>query len=46
MVQKSGSDWQRLGDVWISDGQLDSQGHIEIRLTLEASDDEYTADYL
>ena len=39
MVHESGSDWQKLGDVWISDGEIDGQGTIEIRLTLESPND-------
>jgi len=34
-VHKSGDDWQELGRVWISDGQEDCIGRIEIRVELE-----------
>lgn len=42
-VQESGSDWQELGRVWISDGQQDCMGRIEIRLELEEIPDVLTA---
>ena len=34
-VQKSGSDWETLDTIWISDGQQDCIGRIEIRVELE-----------
>jgi hypothetical protein len=42
-VQKSGDDWQELGHVWISNGQQDCMGRIEIRLELEEISDVITA---
>ena len=39
-VHKSGDDWQRLGQVWISNGEQDGKGHIEIRVELQESSDE------
>ena len=33
-VQRSGEDWQRLGQVWISNGRRDAKGQIEIKLEL------------
>jgi len=38
-VHQSGSDWQKLDQVWISNGDEDCQGQIEIRIELEESDD-------
>ena len=39
-VHKSGDDWQELGHVWISNGEDDCQGKIEIKVELELSSDE------
>ena len=33
-VQKSGDDWQELGPLWLSNGEQDGKGHIEVKLTL------------
>ena len=32
--------WQRLDSVWISNGESDCQGHIEIKISLENSNDD------
>ena len=34
-VQRSGDDWQRLGQNWISNGKQDCKGQIEIRVELD-----------
>lgn len=39
-VHESGSDWQELGTVWISNGTRDCQGVIEIKVQLEQNDEE------
>jgi len=33
-VQRSGSGWQTMGQVWISNGQTDSKGTFQLRVTL------------
>ena len=33
-VHRSGGDWQELGQVWISDGQQDCKGRIEVQIEL------------
>ena len=33
-VQKSGGDFEKMGQVWISDGHDDAKGFIEIRVEL------------
>ena len=33
-VQKSGNDWQKLGQVWISNGDKDCKGQIEIKVEM------------
>jgi hypothetical protein len=42
-VFKSGDDWQELGRVWISNGQEDCIGRIEIRVELEEIPDVLTS---
>ncbi len=37
-VQRDGEGWQKLGQVWISDGAQDSQGEIEVKVMLERVD--------
>lgn len=37
MVQETGDDWQQLSDIWISNGEHDCQGKIEIKITWEAT---------
>ncbi len=39
-VQRDGEGWQKLGQVWISDGAQDCQGEIEVKVELERFDDE------
>jgi hypothetical protein len=34
-VETSDDDWKTLSDIWISDGNVDCHGKIEIRLTLD-----------
>ena len=34
-VHRSGDDWQQLGQVWVSNGQDDCRGQIEVRITLD-----------
>ena len=36
-VHKSGDDWQRLDQVWISNGAEDCRGHIEIKIELDSN---------
>ena len=38
-VQESGNDWQRLEHIWISNGQQDCEGHVEIKVELEVADE-------
>jgi hypothetical protein len=38
-VQESGSDWQSLGDLWLSNGEDDVKGQLELRVSLERFDD-------
>jgi len=33
-VHRTGSGWQELGQVWISNGKEDGKGRIEIRIQL------------
>ena len=39
-IHKSGDDWQPLGKVWISNGEEDCKGRIEIRVELEEAKDD------
>ncbi len=39
-IHKSGDDWQQLGKVWISNGEDDCRGRIEIRVELEGAKDD------
>ena len=34
-VHESGSDWQKLDHIWISNGAEDCEGHVEIKIELE-----------
>jgi len=34
-VHQNGGDWQRLEQVWISTGEKDCPGHIEIKVELD-----------
>jgi len=34
-VHRSGSDWQEMGKVWISNGKEDCRGRLEIKIELE-----------
>ncbi len=36
-VVRSGDDWQQLGQVWISNGETDCKGRIEIRIELDGT---------
>ncbi|MFK7769983.1 MAG: hypothetical protein AB8B55_22435 [Mariniblastus sp.] len=36
---KNQDDWQTLGQLWISNGEKDIQGTIEIKLELEGEDE-------
>ena len=38
-VQESGSQWQKLGQVWISNGDKDCKGQIEIKLEMTTGSD-------
>ena len=38
-VQRSGDDWQELGQIWISNGHEDCKGRIEIRIELAEAED-------
>jgi peptidyl-tRNA hydrolase len=38
-VQASGADWQKLEHIWISNGQQDIEGHVEIKVELVASEE-------
>jgi hypothetical protein len=33
-VQKSGDEWQEMGQVWISNGSADCKGRIEIKILM------------
>jgi hypothetical protein len=33
-VQKTGDDWRELGQLWISNGEQDGKGRIEVKLAL------------
>ncbi len=33
-VHRSGGDWQKLDQIWISNGKEDCRGQIEMRITL------------
>ena len=35
MVQSEHDGWQRMGELWISNGEDDCQGHIELKVQLE-----------
>ena len=35
MVQSGSDDWQELSHIWLSDGEVDCQGTVELRVTLE-----------
>ena len=37
-VQESGGDWNELSSIWISNGQEDCKGRIEVRVRLVGSD--------
>jgi len=39
MVQASGSDWQEMGQVWISNGSQDCKGRIEIKVEMVGGDE-------
>ena len=32
MVQSSQDDWQKLGDIWLSNGEEDCRGTIELQV--------------
>jgi hypothetical protein len=34
-VHENGEDWQKLEQIWISNGQQDCRGHVEIKVELE-----------
>lgn len=38
-VHRSGDDWQRLDQVWVSNGKEDCRGQIEVRITLDEQED-------
>ncbi|MDG1872878.1 MAG: hypothetical protein P8J27_03140 [Mariniblastus sp.] len=38
-VHKNGEDWQRLGHIWISNGDTDCQGHVEIKIEMIRGED-------
>ena len=40
-VVRNGEDWQELGQMWVSDGQQDCPGQIEIKIELVEAEDEY-----
>ena len=35
-VQESGDDWREISKIWISNGQADCKGRIEMKLRLKA----------
>lgn len=37
-VQESGGDWNELSSIWISNGQEDGKGRIEVRVRLVGPD--------
>jgi len=36
MVQSITDDWQELSHIWISNGEVDCQGRVELRVRLES----------
>ena len=38
-VQKSDAGWQPLGNLWLSNGEDDVKGRLELRVSLEEFDD-------
>lgn len=38
-VVKRDADWQEMGTLWVSDGNRDGPGHIEIKLQLVENKD-------
>jgi hypothetical protein len=40
VVYRSGSDWQYMGDVWISNGKTDCKGKFYVRGTLSEYESE------
>lgn len=45
MVQRSGSDWQTLSEIWLSDGAHSEKGRVEIRVTLQVPGADSYPDY-
>lgn len=39
-VQRSGSDWQTVAKIWISDGRADGPADVQIRLALAPAEDQ------
>ena len=39
MVIKDSAEWEQLGDIWISNGDSDGKGRIEIKVRLETHAD-------
>ncbi len=37
-VHKSNDDWQRLDQIWISNGQQDCRGHVEIKVDFDSTE--------
>ena len=39
-VQQSSSEWQRVDDLWLSNGARDVKAHLEFRVSLERFSDD------
>ena len=39
-VHRNGDDWQKLGQAWISNGEHDCQGRVEIKIEMERGDED------
>jgi hypothetical protein len=39
-VLKDGDDWQKLGHIWISNGEQDCQGQVEVKIEMERDDED------
>ncbi|MEZ6101025.1 MAG: hypothetical protein R3E01_18955 [Pirellulaceae bacterium] len=45
MVHQADAQWQEISQIWISNGQNDGTGRVEIKLTLEDGDDAIQSNY-
>ena len=44
-VQESGEEWKKISNIWISNGQDDCKGRIEMRIRLKADTVPYASVY-